>query len=116
MDEWVHNPTSHTALDDILPCIDVATANASLYQSKETTFSLVNVVNQVIVNVSNRNFPPYVRPPLNFNQSGPSMPILCNPFNSDLTDRDCRIGEVTFDNASQVSQNFRYVETYNEFF
>nr|CAD1827782.1 unnamed protein product [Ananas comosus var. bracteatus] len=58
MDEWVTHPHAHTALDDILPCVDVATANESLYRGREVTFQLVNLVNQVIVNVSNGNFPP----------------------------------------------------------
>ncbi|XP_077216924.1 uncharacterized protein LOC143851394 [Tasmannia lanceolata] len=105
MDEWVVHPHSHTALDDILPCVDVATANESLYQSKEVTFQLVNVVNQVINNVSNRNFPPGLAP-LYYNQSGPLMPVLCNPFASDMTDRVCVIGEVDFNNASQVWKNY----------
>ncbi|KAG9450210.1 hypothetical protein H6P81_010175 [Aristolochia fimbriata] len=104
MDEWVQHPAEHTALDDILPCVDNATANASLYQSKDSTFQLINVVNRVIVNVSNQNFPPFI--PLYFNQSGPLMPVLCNPFNADLSDRVCKTGEVGFNNASQVWENY----------
>ncbi|XP_068643353.1 uncharacterized protein [Aristolochia californica] len=104
MDEWVLHPAEHTALDDILPCVDNITANASLYQSKESVFQLINVVNQVISNVSNRNFPPFI--PLYFNQSGPLMPVLCNPFNSDLSSRECKTREVGFNNASQVWKNY----------
>lgn len=110
MDEWVNNPTSYTALDDVLPCVDVATANASLYQSKETTFTLVNLINQVVVNVANGNFSPSIGPPLYFNQSGPLMPVLCNPFNADYSDRECKTGEVGFENASQVSEIFIQVK------
>ncbi|XP_078438703.1 uncharacterized protein LOC144709152 [Wolffia australiana] len=105
MDDWVQHPHEHTALDDILPCVDAATANESLYRSKEVTFQLAGVINQYIANVSNRNFPPGLAP-LFFNQSGPLVPLLCNPFNSDLTTRPCLPGEVGFDNASQVWQGY----------
>lgn len=100
MSEWVDHPHAHTTLDDILPCVDAATANESLYRSREVTFQLVSVVNEVIVNISNRNFPPSV--PLYYNQSGPPMPTLCNPYTPDLSNRTCISGEVDFNNASQV--------------
>ena len=104
MNEWVLHPSAHTALDDILPCVDVATANESLYRSREVTYQLVNVVNQVINSVSNKNFPPQLRP-LYYNQSGPLVPALCNPYNQDTTDHTCRTGEVDFNNATQVCEN-----------
>uniref|UniRef100_A0A0D9VM86 Uncharacterized protein n=1 Tax=Leersia perrieri TaxID=77586 RepID=A0A0D9VM86_9ORYZ len=105
MEEWVAHPTEHTALDDIIPCVEPATANESLYKSREVTFQLVNMVNQVITNVSNRNFPPQT-PFFYFNQSGPLMPTLCNPFTADLSNRTCTRGEVTLDNATQVWKSF----------
>ncbi|KAL5212135.1 hypothetical protein ABZP36_022982 [Zizania latifolia] len=105
MDEWVAHPTEHTALDDIIPCVEPATANESLYRSRQVTFQLVNLVNQVITNVSNVNLPPAARP-LYYNQSGPLMPTLCNPFTANLNNRTCTRGEVTLDNATQVWKNF----------
>ncbi|XP_074575504.1 uncharacterized protein LOC141831958 [Curcuma longa] len=105
MNEWVEHPRAHTALDDILPCVDVATANESLYRSREVTFQLVNVVNQVIANVSNSNFPPRATP-LYYNQSGPLVPLLCNPSMPDLTTRSCFPGEVDFNNATQVWKGY----------
>ncbi|KAL9463033.1 hypothetical protein AB3S75_000945 [Citrus x aurantiifolia] len=101
MDQWVQNPTAHTALDDILPCVDTATAQETLSQSKDVTSKLVGVVNFFISNVANKNIPPTVGPPNYYNQSGPLVPILCNPFNSDRTDRNCPDGEVNFSNAAQ---------------
>lgn len=101
MDEWVQNPTAHTALDDILPCVDNATAQETLLRSKNVTHQLVNVVDGVINNVFNRNFSPALAP-LYFNQSGPLLPVLCNPFHSNLTNRDCAFGEVTLHNATEV--------------
>ncbi|XP_042465748.1 uncharacterized protein LOC122048220 [Zingiber officinale] len=105
MDQWVDHPHSHTALDDILPCVDATTANESMYRSKEVTFQIVNVVNQVISNVSNGNFPP-VLAPLYYNQSGPLVPALCNPFNADMSTRACAKGEVNFLNSSTVWKSY----------
>lgn len=101
MDQWVHNPTAHTALDDILPCVDKVTAQETLLKSKEVSAQLVDLVNEVITNVSNINFSPNFKP-MYFNQSGPVMPTLCNPFHPDLTPRTCSSGEVDLQNATQV--------------
>ncbi|RWR91047.1 transmembrane protein [Cinnamomum micranthum f. kanehirae] len=105
MDEWVLHPHEHTALDDILPCVDVATANESLYRSREVTSQMVNLVNQVLTNVSNVDFPPGYEP-LYFNQSGPLVPLLCNPFSPSMDQRKCETGEVDFDNATQVWRDY----------
>ncbi|GAB2216159.1 hypothetical protein Droror1_Dr00023928 [Drosera rotundifolia] len=96
MDEWVQNPTAHTALDDILPCLDNTTAQDILSKSKDVTHETVGLIDTVIINYTNVNTPPY------FNQSGPLVPVLCNPFNVDLSDRSCSAGEVEFQNATQV--------------
>ncbi|RLM73958.1 uncharacterized protein C2845_PM15G23200 [Panicum miliaceum] len=105
MDDWVTHPQAHTALDDILPCVDVATANLSLYRSQEVTAQLVALVNNVVVNISNREFPAGLLP-LNFNQSGPLMPVLCNPFNPDMSPRACAPGEVDFKSAAREWKRF----------
>ena len=102
MDEWVQNPTGHTALDDILPCVDNATAQQTLLRTKEVTHQLVKVVDTIINNVVNRNVPPAAGP-VYYNQSGPLLPVLCDPFNNDLKDRQCEAGEVTLDNATKVN-------------
>ncbi|XP_015871217.3 uncharacterized protein LOC107408348 [Ziziphus jujuba] len=105
MNEWVLNPTAHSALDEILPCVDNATAQETLLRSKEVTSELVDLVNEVITNVSNINFAPSFVP-FYFNQSGPLVPILCNPFYPDLTDRPCASGEVDMNNAAQVWSSY----------
>ncbi|KAB1204659.1 hypothetical protein CJ030_MR8G012731 [Morella rubra] len=105
MNEWVQNPTSHTALDDILPCVDSATSHETLLRSKEVTSELVNLLNQVITNVSNINFAPNFTP-LYYNQSGPLLPLLCNPFTPDLTNRACTAGEVELTKATEVWGNY----------
>lgn len=42
---------------------------------------------------------------LYFNQSGPLVPLLCNPYNADLINRTCSTGELDFSNASKVSKH-----------
>ncbi|KAF7011779.1 hypothetical protein CFC21_026050 [Triticum aestivum] len=106
MDEWVTHPQDHTALDDILPCVDVGTANESMHRSEEVTAQLVALVNNVIVNISNRDFPPGLQP-LYFNQSGPKMPVLCNPLKPDMSPRECASGEVDFKTAPGEWKKFQ---------
>lgn len=101
MNQWVQSPTVHTALDDILPCVDEATAHETLAKTKQVTSQLVDLINTVITNVSNINFAPNFAQ-LYFNQSGPLLPTLCNPFHPDLTDRACSPAEVDLTNATQV--------------
>ncbi|KAD4384548.1 hypothetical protein R6Q59_011316 [Mikania micrantha] len=105
MSQWVENPTAHTTLDDILPCVDNTTAHETSTRSKEVTVQLVTVINQVITNVTNGNFQPS-NAPLYFNQSGPTMPPLCNPFNPDFTNRTCEPNEVPLSEASQVYSKY----------
>nr|KAJ0211781.1 hypothetical protein LSAT_V11C400191710 [Lactuca sativa] len=105
MDEWVQNPMAHTALDDILPCVDNTTAQETLSQSKDVTFQLVAIVNNIITNVSNIDPPPFAHF-LSYNQSGPLVPTLCNPLNANKTDRICQTGELSFDNAIMVWRNY----------
>lgn len=101
MNEWVLNPTAHTALDEIMPCVDKSMAQETLLRSKEVTLQIAELINEVITNVSNINFAPQFVP-FYFNQSGPLVPILCNPYHHDLTDRVCTAGEVDLNNATQV--------------
>ncbi|KAJ0248183.1 Transmembrane protein [Hirschfeldia incana] len=105
MSEWVERPSSNTALDEILPCTDNATAQETLMRSKEVTGQLVELINTVVSNVSNINFSP-VFPQMYYNQSGPLLPLLCNPFNHDLTDRPCSPGELDLNNATQAWSTF----------
>ncbi|XP_021739168.1 uncharacterized protein LOC110705585 [Chenopodium quinoa] len=105
MHQWSLNPTAHTALDEILPCVDPATSQETLKRSKEVTSHLVDMVNSVISNVSNINFGVQFKP-FYYNQSGPLLPFLCNPFTHDLMDRQCSRGEVDLNNASQALGNY----------
>jgi hypothetical protein len=98
MNEWVNNPTAHTALDDIIPCVEPNTAQEAVSQSKEVTYQMAGLVNGIITNVSNAR--------TLYNQSGPLVPLLCNPYNADMTDRRCATGEVDLSNATEVWRKY----------
>ncbi|KAK3130922.1 hypothetical protein QOZ80_6BG0499690 [Eleusine coracana subsp. coracana] len=112
MDEWVlRQPEGQgqgrTALDDILPCADTAVTNDALRRSREVNHQLVVALNTLISNVSNaNNIPPQAGPPLYYNQSGPPLPLLCNPFNADLTSHSCAAAELPAADAPQAWQRF----------
>ncbi|KAF0902878.1 hypothetical protein E2562_019170 [Oryza meyeriana var. granulata] len=109
MDEWVVlHPQDHTALDDILPCVDAAATSEALRRSKEVNYQIVSVLNNLVATVANANVPPSSQPapPANYNQFGPPVPLLCNPYNGDLTDRPCAAGEVSAANGPQVWQGY----------
>lgn len=101
MGEWVENPHSETALTDILPCIDQRTTNQTLFKSKQVINDLVNIVNGFVNSVANSNPPPRA-PPSYYNQSGPFIPQLCYPYDSNLQDRPCSPQELHMENASLV--------------
>ncbi|MQM15354.1 hypothetical protein Taro_048298 [Colocasia esculenta] len=105
MNEWVHNPQAETALSSILPCVDEGTSNLTLHQSKEVVLQLVNVVNTVIDTIANAN-PSQLNSSYNYNQSGPLMPALCAPYDSQLNNQQCEAPEVSLDNASLVWENY----------
>ncbi|KAB5538130.1 hypothetical protein DKX38_015663 [Salix brachista] len=104
MEEWVENPHAASALSSILPCVDQRTTNNTLVQSKEVITDIVNVVNTYIYTFANAN--PSQTDFNYYNQSGPSMPPLCYPFDSHYQDRQCEPREVSMANASVVWQNY----------
>ncbi|KAK8636762.1 hypothetical protein V6N13_124500 [Hibiscus sabdariffa] len=104
MEEWVEHPHAETALSNILPCVDKRTTNHTLIQSKHVISSIVNVVNTYIYTFANSD--PSPDDNRYYNQSGPSMPPLCSPFDSQLQNRQCGSNEVSMANASLVWQNF----------
>ncbi|KAJ8774084.1 hypothetical protein K2173_009515 [Erythroxylum novogranatense] len=101
MEEWVQNPIAHTSLDDILYH---DTAQEIFRQSKNVTFQGVGIVDLFITTVSTVDPPVNLQPKpevVYYNQSGQRVPVLCNPFNADLTDRTYAATEVDLDKASQ---------------
>lgn len=114
MNEWVENPHASTALSSILPCVDQATTNKTLYQSKEIINDIVTVVNTYIYTFANAN--PSQNQYGYYNQSGPFMPPLCYPFDPQLQDRQCGSLEVSMENASLVCKLLSLTCTYFFFF
>ncbi|KQK16791.2 hypothetical protein BRADI_1g30640v3 [Brachypodium distachyon] len=107
MEEWGRRPQDRTALDDILPCADTAATSEALRRSKEVNHQLVASLNNVLADIANaNNVPPQAGPPIYYNQSGPPVPLLCNPYHADLTARSCSAGEVPAADAQQVWQGF----------
>ncbi|PIN26008.1 hypothetical protein CDL12_01287 [Handroanthus impetiginosus] len=105
MEEWVENPHAETALSDILPCVDQRTTNQTLFKSKQVTNDIVDMVNEFVFSVANLNPPPQSTSGY-YNQSGPFIPPLCRPYDSQLQDRVCSAQELSMENASLVWQNY----------
>lgn len=103
MAEWVENPTTNSTLKQLLPCVDKETTQGMLKISKDVTQGLVTNVNALLDNMVNKDIPPELQEtPLFYNQSGPPVPLLCNPLHLDHTPRKCTQGEIELSNASKV--------------
>nr|XP_043606751.1 uncharacterized protein LOC122578780 isoform X2 [Erigeron canadensis] len=105
MGQWVDNPHAETALSNILPCVDQGTTNDTLYKSKLVVNDITNIINGFIGSFANS----YASPGGNsnyYNQSGPMMPYLCYPYDSQLHELDCPSQLVSMGNASVVWQNY----------
>ncbi|KAL3535944.1 hypothetical protein ACH5RR_004405 [Cinchona calisaya] len=103
MDEWLQNPNARSALEEIIPKVDNKTAQEISSVTKGVSLGTVDMINGIITKVINANVPPNVGPPLYYNQNGPMLPILCNPYDSKLADRQCAAGEVWKKYVCQVS-------------
>ncbi|KAJ1377708.1 hypothetical protein SESBI_48605 [Sesbania bispinosa] len=104
MGEWVANPHRESALSNVLPCVDQRTTNQTLFQSKQVVTNIASVVNRFIYNTANTNA---TQGNLGYyNQSGPAMPPLCYPFDSQFQERQCTAQEVSSANASMVWKNY----------
>lgn len=106
MGDWVDHPRAETALSNILPCVDQGTTNKTLIKSKQVVNDLADIVNGFIDTFANPD-PPRQDNPNYFNQSGPPVPHLCYPYDSNqLLERQCAPQEVSMANASLVWQNY----------
>ncbi|CAN8233482.1 unnamed protein product [Cochlearia groenlandica] len=105
MDQWVHHPAAESALRQLLPCLDPKTIGETLDITKTMTSTAVDMTNAYTVNVSNHHeFPPNV--PFYHNQSGPLVPLICNPLDQNHNPRPCAPGEILLANASQIYKGF----------
>ncbi|XP_054783134.1 uncharacterized protein LOC129290400 [Prosopis cineraria] len=106
MEDWLEHPQDRTSLSEVIPCVDGPTTQKALDITKNTSFQMVTLVNDFVKNMANVDAPPGAPPSAFYNQSGPPLPLLCNPVNPDMTQRPCGPQEVSLDNASQVYQGF----------
>ncbi|QCE02138.1 hypothetical protein DEO72_LG8g149 [Vigna unguiculata] len=102
IDEWVQHPRSESALSKLLPCMDEATTQTTLDISKNTSYLVVNLVNEFVTNVANNDNPPMADKDIKYNQSGPALPLICNPFYPNMTERKCETLEITLTGAPTV--------------
>ncbi|PWA38528.1 hypothetical protein CTI12_AA492510 [Artemisia annua] len=105
MGQWVDNPHAETALSNILPCVDQATTNATLYKSKLVVNDIANIMNGFIGTYANANAPQGGNSNY-YNQSGPLLPYLCYPYDSQLRELQCPPQLVSIANASEVWENY----------
>lgn len=103
MQEWVAHPYARTSLDAILPCVDPQTGANTLAQSKETVSTITNNVNTAFNLVINKDNGALVY----YNQSGPEVPTLCNPYGPapNYTETPCANGTVDYATAPAVSSS-----------
>ncbi|KAK7310082.1 hypothetical protein RJT34_07327 [Clitoria ternatea] len=104
MGEWVENPHAESALSNILPCVDQGTTNKTLFQSKQVVINIVSVVNRFIYNTADAS--PEQGSANYYNQSGPVMPPLCYPFDSQFQGRQCIAQEVSSAKAPSVWKKY----------
>ena len=105
MDQWVHDPAAESALSQLLPCLDAKTIGDTLDITKTMTSTAVDMTNAYTVNVSNFDHFPHNNP-FYHNQSGPLVPLLCNPLDEHHNPRPCAPNEILLANASQVRMIF----------
>lgn len=107
MDQWVANPSASTSLDSVLPCVDPETGANTLAQSKATAYTLTSNANTAITSAVNNNNS-RLPAPLWYNQSGPAVPALCNPYGPapNYSDVACAAGSVEYASAPTVSHFF----------
>lgn len=100
VDEWVQNPMAGSAIKSLLPCVDSEFGKNVTYASKVVTSGIDNLLNHHVSLIANANLPPEAKP-LYYNQSGPPVPVICDPYMVEQT-KQCGEGAVALGNAIQV--------------
>ncbi|KAL4309821.1 hypothetical protein GQ457_01G039780 [Hibiscus cannabinus] len=80
MDEWVQNPNANSALNDLIPCSDKQ-AGENIKQAGQTVTTTINDMLNQIIAISNQN--------TGYNQSGPSVPLVCDPYKNGNSRQTC---------------------------
>ncbi|XP_022720760.1 uncharacterized protein LOC111278368 [Durio zibethinus] len=101
MNEWVQNPMANSAMKELLPCWDREFGQNVLDASRSVATGLNGILNQYIVLVANNDTLPSQAVPLYHNQSGPLVPVICDPYTNANTQQGCGDGQVALSNATE---------------
>ncbi|KAG4125125.1 hypothetical protein ERO13_D10G078600v2 [Gossypium hirsutum] len=100
VDEWVQNPMAGSAIKSLLPCVDSEFGKNVTDASKLVTNGIDTLLNHHVSLIANANNLPPEAKPLYYNQSGPLVPIICDPYMVEQT-KQCGEGAVALGNAIQ---------------
>ena len=109
MNEWVQNPMVNSAMKELLPCWDREFGQNVLDASRSVTTEVNGILNQYIVLEANKDTPPPQAVPVYHNQSGPLVPVICDPYTKGDTQQGCGEGQVALSNAAEVKINLEAV-------
>ncbi|KAK8608571.1 hypothetical protein V6N13_023992 [Hibiscus sabdariffa] len=102
VDEWVQNPMAGSAIKELLPCVDKEFGRNVTETSKSVSNGLNNLLNFHISLVANADNIPPQAVGLYYNQSGPLLHTICDPYNAgNSTKQVCGEGEIASGNATQ---------------
>ncbi|XP_022716547.1 uncharacterized protein LOC111275432 [Durio zibethinus] len=105
MDEWVQNPMANSSMKELIPCWDREFGQNVLDASRSVTTGVNGILNQYIVAVANNEtLIPSQAVPVYHNQSGPLVPVICDPYTKGDTRQSCGVGEVALSNAAEVKK------------
>ncbi|GMI78120.1 hypothetical protein like AT2G12400 [Hibiscus trionum] len=102
VDEWVQSPTAGSAIKEFLPCVDKEFSKEMMEASKSVSNGINNLLNFHVSLVANADNIPPQAVGLYYNQSGPSLPTICDQHSAgNFIKQDCGEGEVALANATQ---------------
>ncbi|XVF86374.1 hypothetical protein PTKIN_Ptkin18bG0034700 [Pterospermum kingtungense] len=106
MNQWVENPMADSAMKEILPCWDKEFGQNVLAASKSVTTTFNGLMNQYIFLVANNDTIPPQAVPLYHNQSGPLVPLICDPYTKGDSKQSCGEGQVALSNAREELKKY----------
>ncbi|XVE91244.1 hypothetical protein DITRI_Ditri20bG0138300 [Diplodiscus trichospermus] len=101
MNQWVQNPMANSAIKELLPCWDREFGQNVMDASRSVSTGVNGILNQYIVLVANNDTIPPQSVPLYYNQSGPLVPAICDPYTTGDTQQGCGEGLVALSNATE---------------
>ncbi|KAK8664144.1 hypothetical protein V6N13_083944 [Hibiscus sabdariffa] len=106
VDEWVQNPMAGSAIKELLPCVDREFGETITDAAELVSDGINDLLNHHVSLVSNANNLPPLAIGLYYNQSGPSLPTICDPYKVEKTKQACGQGQVALGNATKEWYKF----------